>query len=120
MTTTQLYRTIPDLKNAVVIPEDGIVSRTIYQDEHLKAVLFGFAPGQELSEHTASMPAIMHFIQGTAQVTVGGEKMPGQEGLWVHMNAHVSHSVLADTPVVMLLLLLKSGKAGASAGGGHC
>jgi hypothetical protein len=34
------------------IPPDSIVSRTFYSDEQMKAILFGFAAGQELSEHT--------------------------------------------------------------------
>jgi len=29
-------------------------------------VVFGFAQGEELSEHTASMPAVLHFLQGEA------------------------------------------------------
>jgi quercetin dioxygenase-like cupin family protein len=41
----------------------------------LKVVVFGFAAGQELSEHTSSSPAIMHFIQGEAQVTLGTDRI---------------------------------------------
>ena len=40
------------------IPPDSIVSRTFYEADRLKAILFGFAPGQELSEHTLSQLAI--------------------------------------------------------------
>ncbi|MBI5082492.1 MAG: cupin, partial [Chloroflexi bacterium] len=43
------------------VESDSIVSRTIYNDDQVKAVLFTFAAGQELSEHTASMPAIIHI-----------------------------------------------------------
>lgn len=114
--TTDLYRLISDLKTEVVIPEDGIVSRTIYQDDYLKAVLFGFSPGQELSEHTAAVPGIMQFIKGTAQVTVGADSVQAQEGTWVHMTPNLSHSINAETPVIMLLLLLKSARP-ALAGG---
>ena len=62
--------TFLDLAEQVTIPEDGTISRTLYQDSGLKVVVFGFAAGQELSEHTSSSPAIMHFIQGEAQVTL--------------------------------------------------
>jgi uncharacterized protein with GYD domain len=41
----------------------------VYQEECLKAVMFGFGVGQELSEHTVSMPAVMHFLWGEADVT---------------------------------------------------
>ncbi len=109
--TTDMYRLIQDLGAEVTVPEDGIVSRTIYQDDHVKALLFGFSPGQELSEHTAATSAIMHFVKGTARVTVGADKLSGQAGTWVHMTPNLAHSVYAETSVVMLLLLLKTAKA---------
>jgi len=45
-------------------PGKGILSRTLFNDDRLKVVGFGFAQGEELSEHTASMPAILLFLQG--------------------------------------------------------
>jgi len=47
------YRFIADLRAEAQVPPDGILSRTLHNDEQLKVVLFGFAAGQELSEHTA-------------------------------------------------------------------
>jgi quercetin dioxygenase-like cupin family protein len=98
---------IVDLASAVTPPDDGIISRTIHQDDRIKAVVFGFGTGQELSEHTASKPAIMHFLSGTADVTVGGQSLAAVAGTWVHMAAGTPHSIVARSPVVMLLLLLK-------------
>ncbi len=88
------------------IPADSIISTTIHKDEQMKAILFGFAAGQELSEHTASVPAVLHFVQGTAELTLGEDTMTAQSGTWVHMPAHLSHSVRAKTPVIMLLLMM--------------
>ncbi len=102
--------TFVNLAAQVTIPEDGTISRTLYQDERLKVVLFGFAAGQELSEHTASMPAIMHFIQGEARVTLGNDAIEAQPNTWVHMPAHLLHSIYARTPVIMLLLLLREAR----------
>jgi quercetin dioxygenase-like cupin family protein len=70
-------------------------------------VLFGFAAGQELSEHTASTPAIMHFLHGEADVTLGPEKVSAAPGTWIHMTPQLPHSIRALTPVRLLLLLLK-------------
>jgi quercetin dioxygenase-like cupin family protein len=98
---------IVNLATAVEPPADGIISRTIYSDERLKAVAFGFGALQELSEHTASKPAIMHFLSGEADVTLGRELLAAKAGTWVHMPAGLSHSIVAKTPTVMLLLLLK-------------
>lgn len=88
------------------IPPDSIVSRTFYSDQSLKAILFGFAAGQELSEHTAARPAILHFLQGQARLTLGDHATTAAPGTWVHMQPHLPHSIHAETVVVMLLYLV--------------
>ena len=103
----QTYTHIIDLAKEVEPPEDGILTRTLFNDDHVKAVIFGFGQGEELSEHTASMPAILHFIKGEATLTLGEETVEAQPDSWIHMPANLQHSVHAKTPVVMLLLLLK-------------
>ncbi len=111
----ETYHYISDLSAQVgEIPPDSILSRTLVDSDRVKAVLFGFATGQELSEHTASMPAVVHILSGTARLTLGEETRSAGPGTWVHMPAWMKHSVSAVTPVVMLLLLLKGGKAEAA------
>jgi len=102
------YTYFADLAKEADIPVDGILSRTLYTDEQVKVVLFGFGAGQELSEHTASMPAILHIVQGEAHLTLGDDSLEARAGAWVRMAPGLQHSVFAKTPVVMLLLLLKS------------
>ncbi len=101
------YTLIKDLAVEVRAPEKGILSRTIYNDDRLKAVVFGFAQGEELSEHTASMPAILYFPQGEAKLTLDSDTLEAKPGTWVHMPTGLRHSIQAKAPVVMLLLLLK-------------
>jgi quercetin dioxygenase-like cupin family protein len=108
MTAPNAYTMLADLAREVETPADGTLSRTIFQDDRLKAVLFSFSAGQELSEHTASMPAIMHFLAGDSDVTLGSEKVTASAGSWIHMAAQLPHSIRAKTPVMMLLLLLKN------------
>jgi len=88
-------------------PVKGILSRTLHNDEKMKAVLFAFGAGEELSEHTASMPAILHFLQGEATLTLGEDRVEAKSNTWVHMPTGQRHSIHAKTPLVMLLLLLK-------------
>lgn len=103
----QAYTLFADLGELIPeTPSDSIVSRTIHADGEIKAILFGFASGQELSEHTASKPAILHFLSGKAQLSLGGDVYEAQAGTWVHMAAHLPHSVRALTPAAMLLLML--------------
>jgi quercetin dioxygenase-like cupin family protein len=101
------YTRFLDLAKEVEPPAKGILSRTLYNDEKVKVVLFGFAQGEELSEHTASMPAILHFLGGELKLTLGDDVLEAVAGTWVHMPAGLRHSIQAKSPVVMLLLLLK-------------
>lgn len=101
------YTHIFNLANEAEPPADGILSKTIHQDDQIKAVVFGFGQGQELSEHTAAKPAILHFVSGEASVGLGDDMQEASTGTWVHMPAGLKHSVKAKTPVVMLLVLLK-------------
>jgi quercetin dioxygenase-like cupin family protein len=96
-----------DLAKELQPPDKGILSRTLFNDDRMKAVIFGFGQGEELSEHTASMPAVLHFLQGEARVTLGDDIVEARSGTWVHMPRGMRHSIQAKTTVVMLLLLLK-------------
>ena len=51
----------------------GIHSQTLYDGPDLRLVLFAFAPGEELSEHTAARPAVVHVLDGEGDALVGGE-----------------------------------------------
>jgi quercetin dioxygenase-like cupin family protein len=104
------YTFVPDLAE-VAPPAAGILSRTVHADDRLKAVVFGFAAGEELSEHTAAVPAVVHVLQGKATLTLGADRHPAAAGTWAYMPANLPHSVRAETPVVMLLLMLKGAPA---------
>jgi quercetin dioxygenase-like cupin family protein len=102
------YTHIVDLAKEATPPEHGILSHTIFDNDCVKAVVFGFGQGDEMSEHTASKPAILHFLQGEVELTLGDDTFAVQAGSWIHMAAGLPHTVLAKTPAIMLLLLLKS------------
>jgi quercetin dioxygenase-like cupin family protein len=101
------YTHIQDLAKEAQPPASGILSRTLLKDERVKVEIFGFAQGEELSEHTSSIPAILHFIQGEARLTLGDDAFDAKPGTWAHMPAGLRHSIQARTPLVMLLVLLK-------------
>lgn len=99
--TANLADQLPD------VPPDSIVSRSLLNDDRASVTLFGFAPGQELSEHTSSYPAILHFLQGEADLTLGDDHLDARAGTWAYMPPRLPHSIRAKTPVVMLLSMVK-------------
>ena len=89
------------------VPDASIVSRLLHHDDHVKVTLFGFAAGQELTEHTSSKPAIMQVIAGEGTFGFGADVHPVGPGSWAHMAPSVAHTVTARTRLVFLLTMLK-------------
>jgi quercetin dioxygenase-like cupin family protein len=100
-----------DLHADASVPENGIISRTLHSDDHMKVVLFGFDLGQELSEHTASVPATIHILTGQAEVCIGADRREASAGFWAWMPANMPHSIVARTKTVMLLYMVKAARA---------
>jgi mannose-6-phosphate isomerase-like protein (cupin superfamily) len=50
------------------------------------------------------MPAVLHFLQGEAKLTLGDDTLEARPGTWVHMPKGLRHSIRVKTPVVMRLL----------------
>jgi quercetin dioxygenase-like cupin family protein len=107
MTTTAPPLAFADLSAELEIPAHGILSRTIHADAAVKVTLFAFDAGQELSEHAAAMPAIVQILRGEALMELDGASSELRAGGWVYMPAGLRHSLIARTPVVMLLTMLR-------------
>jgi len=101
------YTLFNNIYEKAPLPEEGILSRPLFSNETQRHVLFAMSEGQELTEHTTSMEATLHILQGTAEITLGGDSHTVVPGAWLHMPPRLPHSVKATTPLVMLLSLLK-------------
>lgn len=88
------------------VPARGIHSQTLSNEAGVELVLFAFAAGEQLSEHTSARPAIIHILSGDGDLTVGDDAYPAMAGTWLRMPAESRHSVVARTPMVMALYLL--------------
>ncbi len=105
--TTQDSLIIKDVRGLIEkIQPDSIISRTVYSDNKLKVTIFGFDTGQSLSEHTASQPATIQVLQGEATITVAETTLEADVGTWIQMPAHTRHSIVAKTPLILLLTLV--------------
>jgi len=85
----------------------GIVSRTVLNADRTRVVLFAFAPGQELTEHTSTSRALVIALEGSADFTVEGITHEMKAGDFLHMPPNAPHAVLAREKFAMLLVLHK-------------
>ncbi|MBA3876544.1 MAG: cupin [Anaerolinea sp.] len=95
-----------DLLAETTVPPRGILSQTLSNADGVELVLFAFAAGESLAEHTSSRPAIIHVLAGEGDLTVAGDPHSACPGTWVRMPPNCRHSITARTPLVMALYLL--------------
>lgn len=97
-----------DVASEVEIPEEGTLTRVLYRDDQIRVVVFAFDERQELTDHTAAVPALVQVISGRIRLDLDGDPVELGPGSWVRMEANLTHAVLALEPSVMLLTLLRS------------
>jgi quercetin dioxygenase-like cupin family protein len=86
---------------------NGIVSRTLLRTANSRMVLFGFAEGQELTEHTSTQHAIIQILSGECEFQLAGKPHTLKTGDLLYMPPHLPHSVRATRQFSMLLTLSK-------------
>lgn len=96
-----------DLTAEIEIPDQGTLSRVLYKDDRIRVVVFAFDTDQELTEHSASVAAVVHVVDGSLQLTLGSETVEAGPGTWVHMPPGLRHAVRALEPSVMLLTMVQ-------------
>jgi quercetin dioxygenase-like cupin family protein len=99
---------VADLEAMAQVADQGIVSKSIVENEHHKIIHFTFAPGQELSEHTASVPAMIHVLRGRGVVVLDGVRHEAGPGMLYYMPADLKHAVQADEELVFLLTMFRT------------
>lgn len=85
----------------------AVVSREIARSLGGSVTAFAFDRGQGLSEHTAPFDALVHVLEGRAEVTVDGTPMELTEGQAVVMPAGRPHSLAAPDRFKMLLTMIR-------------
>ncbi len=90
---------------------NGIVSRTLLRTANCRVVLFGFAEGQELTEHTSTQDALVQVLSGECEFSLDGKPQTLKAGDLLYMPPNLPHAVLATTQFSMLLTLTRPGSA---------
>ena len=85
----------------------SVVSREIIKRPSGTVTVFAFDKGEGLSEHTASFDAIVHVIEGSAEVIIAGESHHLSTGEMIIMPGGIPHALNAIDRFKMLLVLVK-------------
>jgi quercetin dioxygenase-like cupin family protein len=100
--------TVLHLSDLVAYQEGSVVSRQITKADAGNVTLFAFDAGQELSEHTSPFDALVHVLEGEAEVRIAGQSSLLQAGDAIIMPADVPHAVRAPSRHKMLLTMIRT------------
>lgn len=93
---------------ALVDYQDGaVVSKVLVKRKTGTVTLFAFAEGEGLSEHTAPYDALVHILDGEADVTLAGTTHRLPAGQYIILPANVPHALEAVRPFKMLLTMIR-------------
>jgi quercetin dioxygenase-like cupin family protein len=96
------------LAEMVGYQEGSVVSRQITKAEAGNVTLFAFDIDQGLSEHTAPFDALVHIVEGEAEVTISGQPYLLKEGDAIIMPADEPHALKAIQKFKMLLTMIRA------------
>lgn len=95
------------MSELVSYQEDSVVSRQITKADAGNVTLFAFDRDQELSEHTAPFDALVHVLEGEAEIKISGRVFTLTTGDAIVMPADEPHAVKAVTQFKMLLTMIR-------------
>ncbi len=97
-----------NLADLVDYQEGSIVSKTIVEKKTGTVTLFAFDENQGLSEHTAPFDALVHILDGEAEIVISGEAVRLKDGEIIIMPANKPHSLKAVQRFKMILTMIRS------------
>ena len=102
-------RLVESLEDEVAVQAQSTVSKVVVRDGPLRLVMFAFDAGEELTEHTATVPVVLQVLAGAVSVEAGGDQVQLLDGGWLFLEANEPHSVFAEAPTKMLLTMVRTG-----------
>lgn len=88
--------------------EGSVVSREIIKKPTGNVTVFGFDEGQGLSEHTAPFDALVHVLEGEAEISIAGKPHRLHGGEMILLPAQQPHALKALKRFKMILTMIRS------------
>lgn len=92
----------------IVDYQDGsIVSREIIKKSSGTITVFAFDAGQGLSEHKAPFDALVHILDGKAEVLIGDKTFEVAQGEMIILPVDIVHALKAIQKFKMVLIMIR-------------
>lgn len=94
------------LKDQVAYEKDQVVSLTLTQKDSLTVTLFAFDDGTGIGGHSSNGDAMVNVLEGTAIITIGGERHTVRAGESIVMPAGIPHALDAESGKFKMFLIV--------------
>ncbi len=95
------------LRDAIQYQQNSIVSRQIIKKPNGNVTLFAFDKDESLSEHTSPFEALVNIVEGSMEITIGGNLFTVEEGEILLLPPDIPHGLIALQKTKMLLTMIK-------------
>ena len=87
------FETVLNMADLVEYQPGQVVSMTLVQNKAVGITLFAFDKGEEISSHKSTGDALVYILDGTADITVGGNLHHLTKGQTIVMPSGVPHAL---------------------------
>ncbi len=105
--TDDLHAQAKAVTDLVQYQSGAVVSRTLIKKKTGTITLFAFDAGQELSEHSAPFDALVHVLDGEAEVSISGTPHSVSAGQMIVLPANEPHAIRAVSAFTMVLAMVR-------------
>lgn len=93
------------LRDRIDYSEGGVLSKVILKDDKCQHTLFCLAADTSISEHTSTRNAAINVVEGRGILTLEGNDIQLEPGVFVFMVANAPHALKAEQNLAFLLTL---------------
>ncbi|WP_017324145.1 cupin domain-containing protein [Synechococcus sp. PCC 7336] len=101
----QMQASALQIRARLEYPETGILSKVLLGDENCQYMLFCLATGSKIAEHRAPRNATIHVLEGSGKLTLNGQVISLEPGIFAVMPARTPHALTAIENLAFLLIL---------------
>lgn len=96
------------LLSMVDYKDGSVVSQQITMADAGTVTLFAFDEGKSLAEHTSPFDALVHILEGEAELTLSGKSYTLKKGDAIIMPGGSPHALMATKKFKMILTMIRS------------
>ncbi|MGG6267757.1 cupin domain-containing protein [Leptolyngbya sp. AN03gr2] len=96
---------VTQLHDKIEYAETGILSKVLLKTASCQYTLFCLAAGTDIAEHTSTRDAVVQVLEGQGTLTLEGQEIALNPGMFVFMPANAPHALTASANLAFLLTL---------------